>query len=135
MTGDEWGELAAWIDTRWPNQWHAEQAVAYYHDLDEFDASDVWAGLYHLYNQGLRFAPNGSQLKAATISERRQAALEDRYDSVALPEPVETETGRIGRLYPGETVDASEHIRRVHESKGPCGSRFCDIHTDQPVPL
>ena len=131
MTPTEWDEIVSWIEARWTKGWHAEQAVAFFYDLNDFDASDVWTGLHDYYNQGEAFPPTGSQLKARALDARRQSAIQDRYDTVALPEPVTDNTGWIARLYPGETVTAVEHIRRVHRQRGPCGSRFCDIHQQE----
>ena len=134
MTNEEWTEIVAWVEARYPKAWAAEQNVAYYDDLHGFDISDVWSALLTVYDRGSDFAPTGSKLKAAAIVERRASALRDRYDSVALPEPTPDELpadGWIARRYPGEQVDGTEHVRRWHTEKGPCGSKFCDIHSQQ----
>ena len=120
-----------WVNARFTKPWRAEQAVAYLDDLAEFDTTDVWSALYHLYSQGIEFAPTGSKLKARALTERRQSALEDRYDNPALPVPVR-ESGWLVND-DGERETGLEHIRRVHAAKGPCGNPRCDIHKEATV--
>ena len=131
MNPEEWDKVVDWVNARFPKGWGPEQDVAYYEDLEEFDASDVWSAVFTLYDRGTEFAPKGSTIRAAAIDERRASALRERYDNPGLPEPVEKEQdvpGWFGHLYPGETVDGAEHVRRWHRKLGPCGSRYCDIH-------
>ena len=131
MTVEEWDEIVKWVDDRWPNQWHPEQQVAYYDDLAAFDASDVWTALFAENQKGIDFAPKGSRLIAGANESCRQTALNDRYDSVALPVPVEeprTYESHLDKWYPGETVSWTEHIRRLHADGYPCQSHLCDIH-------
>ena len=134
MTPSEWVEIVEWVDARWPNQWKPEQDVAYYHDLKDFDASDVWTGLIDEYNRGIDFAPKGSRLVAGAIKSRKQTALDDRYDTVALPVPVveepRTYESHLDKWYPDEQVSWSEHVRRLHAKGRPCNSRLCDIHNE-----
>lgn len=132
MTGDEWQEVVEWIADRFPDsQWHAEQAVAYFFDVEDFDASDVWSGVFKLYEQGLRFAPNGSQLLAASRDERRDAAMRDRYRG--LPEGKRDDTVSWSDYTVktfGEELSADDVIRRLHRERfQDCKSPTCDIHT------
>lgn len=133
MTEPEFNEVVDWIEARWPDQWRQEQIVAYYEDLQAFDASDVWSAVYRWSNEGNDFAPKGSRLVVWSNEERRQTALDSRYDNPALPEPAKLQVreGSIADLYPGEVVSGYEHIRRVHTKHGPCGSRYCDIHAEE----
>ena len=133
MNADQWEEIVEWVEERFPDtQWLPEQVTVYYQDLKDFDVSDVWSGLFTLYDKGRDFAPNGSQLKAAAGDERKASALRDRYDNPALPEPVTEVRKPVGswleKWYPDETVSWTEHIRRVHAKGKPCKSRLCDIH-------
>jgi len=130
MTGAEWQEVCEWIADRFPeSQWHAEQAVAYFFDVEKFDASDVWGAVLALYEKGLRFPPTGSQLVAGSYEQRREAAMRDRYRG--LPDtPVE----QIGweeytvRHF-GQPMTADAVIRRLHAERFPdCSSPTCDIH-------
>ena len=131
MNNTEWTEIVAWVEARYPKAWAAEQNVAYFDDLNGFDISDVWSALFTLYDRGSDFAPTGSKLKAAAMDERRASALRDRYDTVALPEPVTRPIGSwLEKWYPDETVTWTEHIRRVHADGYPCQSRLCDIHNE-----
>ena len=129
MTPNEWVEIVEWVDARWPNQWKPEQDVAYYHDVKDFDATDVWSALFAENQRGIDFAPKGSRLVAGANESRRAAAIADRYDTVALPEPVRKPIGSwLEKWYPNEQVSWTEHIRRVHAKGKPCKSRLCDIH-------
>ena len=137
MTPTEWDEIVDWIDQRWPNSWRPEQALAYLEDVSEFDASDVWGGVYAYYGKGVAFPPNGSQLVAAAREERRQAAVADRYDQPALPEPVEKVVeSYLNKWYPNDKVTWTEHVRRNHRKRHQdCTNRFCDVHQQHPVPI
>jgi len=131
MTNEEWTEIVAWVEARYPKAWAAEQNVAYFEDLEQFDASDVWTGLFGYYEEGTAFPPTGSQLVSRARTSRRQAAVEDRYDQPALPEPVlKPVSSWLTKWYPEETVTWTEHIRRVHADGYPCQSRLCDIHNE-----
>ena len=130
MTPEEWVEIVDWVQQRWPNGWHDEQDVAYYDDLKRFDASDVWVAVFAIYSKGLAFPPNGSMIMAKVLDKTKDRAEQARYDTPALPAAVGglPVGGWLDKWYPGERVSWSEHIVRVHASKGPCGSRFCDMH-------
>ena len=132
MTNEEWTEIVAWVEARYPKAWAAEQNVAYYEDLNAFDASDVWTGLLNYYEEGTAFPPTGSQLVSRARQSRKAAAVEDRYDRPPLPEPVTMPVDSwLTKWYPEETVSWTEHIRRVHADGYPCESRLCDIHSQQ----
>ena len=131
MNNTEWTEIVAWIEARYPKAWKAEQVIAFYEDLEQFDASDVWTGVYGFYSEGSAFPPTGAQLASRARESRRDAAVEDRYDRPALPEPVTMPVDSwLTKWYPGETVTWGEHIRRVHKTRR-CESRFCDIHSQE----
>ena len=131
MTPIEWAEIVAWVEARYPKAWAAEQNVAYFEDLEQFDASDVWTGILGFYETGSAFPPTGSQLVSRARESRRESAVEDRYDRPALPEPVVMPVDSwLTKWYPEETVTWGEHIRRVHATKR-CESKFCDIHSQQ----
>ena len=134
MIPSEWIEIVDWIGKRFPDHpWAAEQALAFYDDLAEFDASDVWSGLYSLYEEGQRFAPNGSQLLKAARSERRREA---RPDQNALPETTEDRVSDVWRKVSetkfGEVVSFQEAIERIHAER-PCKTRTCPIHYPEKV--
>ena len=47
LTPEQWQELVEWVAARFIHKpWTAEQALAYFYDLEEFDATDVWAALF-----------------------------------------------------------------------------------------
>ena len=132
MTPTEWAEIVAWVEARYPKAWAAEQNVAYFEDLEQFDASDVWTGILGFYETGSAFPPTGSQLVSRARESRRESAVEDRYDRPALPEPVVMPVDSwLTKWYPEETVTWTEHIRRVHADGYPCQSRLCDIHNEE----
>jgi len=132
MTNEEFDEIVEWVTSRFAKGWNAEQVVAYFEDLGRFDASDVWTGLFGYYEEGTAFPPTGSQLVSRARQSRRAAAVEDRYDRPALPEPVTMPVDSwLTKWYPEETVTWTEHIRRVHADGYPCQSRLCDIHNEE----
>ena len=131
MNNEEWDEIVAWVNSRYPNGWKAEQNVAYYDDLARFDISDVWSALFTVYGRGLGFPPNGSQIMAQIAIDVKGKAEQARYDRPALPEPVTMPVDSwLTKWYPDETVSWTEHIRLVHATRR-CESRFCDIHSQE----
>ncbi len=133
LTIEDWIKIWNWVVTRFPDKpWHKEQATAYFNDLSEFDTADVWAALYHLYEQGQRFAPNGSQLVNATIKERRKAAQDNLYRQ-GLPETsgpiMDWETYTTKRF--GEALSVQETIERIHRTMPPCRNRECRQHYEE----
>jgi len=139
-TVEQWTEITEWVTDRFPNKpWAAEQALAYFYDLEDYDASHVWAGLHSLYEKGQAFAPNGSQLLAKTIEESRLAARDDMYRT-ALPEPprkpmTSGEPSYAVRRY-GEDMrgaTGTQLIERIHNDLPAvkCGNKRCDMHHDE----
>lgn len=133
-TTDQWSELVEWIGVRFPDKpWAAEQAVAFFYDLEGYDASDVWAGLFSLYDAGQRFAPNGSQLVAAARVEQRRTAIDDLYrkSDRALPADVEAaepvEWGDYSQRRFGEVLTPTQVVARIHLERAPCNTTTCDI--------
>lgn len=129
MEAGEWAEVVEWVEARFPDSaWKPEQAVAYFYDLNTHDASDVWAGLFHIYEKGSSYAPTGSQILAATIEQVKQQARQDVYR--ALPE----ERGHgitwqdYTKLRFGEELSAWEVIKRVHKERSDCTNAACDVH-------
>ncbi len=131
ITPTEWDELIEWVDVRFPDKpWHGEQAVAYYTDMrDRFDMSDVWTAVFAMNEKGQRFAPNGSQLIAATIEVARRSAVEDLYRKEL---PVESEAVSTWEHYTqrrfGERLSWVDAIARIHAGLTTCKTRSCDIH-------
>jgi len=129
MNATEWAEVVEWVADRFPDsQWHAEQAVAFFYDLEGFDASDVWAGVIKLYNEGRRFAPNGSELVAATRDERRAEALRDRYRGAPELPAGEMSWKEYTERRFGAHLSAEVVIRQLHAERTDCSSPVCDIH-------
>ena len=128
MTSDEWLPIVDWVKDRFPDsKWHAEQAVAYFDDVSGQDATDVWAGLLGMYEKGLKFAPNGSQMLAAAKQERRAAAEADRYR--ALPEPKgQPMQGGYAKARFGEDLSWHDMIVRIHRERPPCNNKQCELH-------
>jgi hypothetical protein len=132
MTGDQWQEVVEWIADRFPDsQWHAEQAVAYFFDVEAFDATDVWSAVFALYEKGLTFAPTGSQLLAGAYAERRETAMRDRYRGLpdTMPTQVTWDEYTINRF--GERQSPMEVIRRLHAERTDCTNPGCDIHDNR----
>jgi hypothetical protein len=131
MTGDQWTKVVEYVADRFPDQqWHAEQALAYFYDLEGEQFDDVWAGLIQIYEAGTRFAPNGSQLIAASRKQRHLSAVQARY---ALPETIDeapSDTGfaewTTARF--GEAMTGLALIERIHGESKPCGTKSCNIH-------
>lgn len=136
VTNEEWIELVEWVNTRYPDRpWRAEQAVAYFYDLEEMSIGDVWSGLFALYEAGRAFAPTGSELLAATREAARRAAREEHYRTGgrALPEEAydpkaEVTWAEFSTRRFGEELTPGEVIARMHASRTDCRSTTCDIH-------
>ncbi len=133
ITAEHWAELVDWIEVRFPSKgWHAEQAIAYFDDMRKrFDMTDVWTAVFAMNEKGQRFAPNGSELIAATIQVVHHGAVDDLYrrppgDAKPLPESVEWSDYVVRRF--GEKLSWSDAIIRIHREMRPCGTKTCDIH-------
>jgi hypothetical protein len=135
MTGTEWTELVVECEKRWPNFWTKEQAVAYYQDIRDFDAIDVWSAWHLLYSQGRDTPPNGSMLQAVARQEARRSR-DTGYHRLELPDP---DTVTVWETYSqqtyGRVVSMQQAIRTEH-AKLPADqcaglrsyNRHCDIH-------
>jgi len=129
MTPEQWAEIVEWVGDRFPNNpWQADQAVAYFYDLEIFDTSDVWSGLHYLYEKGQAFAPTGSQLLHATRKVRRKAAYTERYQPKALPEPAGAVWSEWAKETFGIDETAIEMIERLHRESVTCKSSSCPYH-------
>lgn len=143
MTKEQWYEIVEWVSDRFPNKpWVAEQALAYFADLKDHDPSDVWSALYHLYEQGQAFAPNGSQLLARAGEERRRAARDDMYRQ-GLPAPVsprepaavDKTTTYAERRFNDGPMTGRQLIERIHANRpaSGCGNPDCADHHRVPA--
>ena len=130
MTTGEWLEIVEWIGDRFPDKsWAPEQALAYYADLKSFPAEDIWQAIHVLYEDGQRWAPNGSQLLAEAIKAKRIAARPDRQ---ALPESTEEHdpnrfTEWVTKTF-GEKLSGTAIVERLHSEQKPCNNPACEIH-------
>ena len=133
MTPELWKELMHWVGDRFPNKpWTAEQSVAYYHDLERFDPTDVWTALHALYEKGQAFAPNGSQLVAATLQIQRMNARPEWQ--TALPEPVvERFESAFAETRFGKKMTGLQLIERIHSDmpRRKCGNKDCGLHEEE----
>lgn len=120
-TPAEWEELVEWVNLRWPDRpWKAEQAVAYFYDLQKMDATDVWSALYALYEAGRAFAPTGSELLARSREEARRRARDAAMDRPELPagEPTTWDNysmNRFGRILRPQEVIEQLYRERTEE--------------------
>lgn len=116
MTPAEWQEIVEATDQRWPGQWTPQQAIAYYTDLKEFEAVDVWTAWNRLNDTGREFPPNGSLLRSRAIEERREAARREMWERPALGTSEKTVSWRTYALATyGEPISLFEAARREAE--------------------
>ena len=128
MTPAEWMQLVEDTDARWPGQWTPQQATAYYHDIREFAAVDVWAGWNRLNDSGREFAPNGSLLRSKAIEERQQSARRERMGRPQLAAPDAMWWSEYAQRTFGKVVSIQEAARITHKRWDGCRSPICDIH-------
>ena len=129
MTPAEWQEIVVETDKRWPGHWTPDQAVAYYQDLREFDAVDVWSAWNALNDSGREFPPNGSLLRSRSIDERRAAAKRELWNRPQLERQNGTVSWQTFATGTYETpVGLWEAARLEHETWSGCRSPYCDIH-------
>ncbi len=125
----EWQKMCAWVKEHWPKGWPLEHQVTWYTDLEDFDDSDVWSAIHHLYEEGRDFPPNGSVLLNRCIYERQQTARADMYRG--LPETVGAPMSTTWEAYTkqrfGEVMSVEATIVRIHRDR-PCLTETCDIH-------
>jgi len=130
MTPAEWQDLIVETEKRWPNQWTPDQAIAFYHDLREFDATDVWAAWNALNDSGREFPPNGSLLRSRAIDERRESAKRELWERPQLANPDGTITWQTyAKQTYGERVGFWDAVRIEHQTLV-CRSPLCDIHQE-----
>lgn len=131
MTGAEWAEVVEWVDARFAAPWPIERARAYAQDLADYQAEDVWDALYRLYDRGLEFPPNGSQLRKETVEVVRARIERARLERQGLPadtsEDMTWEAWRDRIGYGGMTVE--EATKESHRRQHPNGCPFvgCDV--------
>lgn len=113
MSPEEWGNIVAWVDERFPGGWRPEQAVAYFRDLEEFDSSDVWAAVYSTYEKGREFAPNGSVLRSAALAERARDARREYRPELPEPDVEKISLADYTTRRFGEVLSAQEMIERI----------------------
>ena len=134
MNADQWIEIVEWVGDRFPNDpWNADTATAYFYDLEQFDVSDVWSGVFYLYEEGQSFAPNGSQMLHATRKLRRRSAFTELLEPRALP----ISSSGIWSVWAekrfGEKLTAIEMIERLHRESTKCNSKSCPFHAKESV--
>ncbi len=127
MNQKHWMEIVLWVDDRFDKGWSPEQATTWYADLEQFDASDVWAAIHKLYEEGRDFPPNGSTLLARCITERHTSARADMYRGLPEPRGKPDPTGWIQKRF-GETLSGMEVVERIHASMRPCANKDCQLH-------
>lgn len=131
MTNNEWLEIIEWVDARFNRGWTPDQAVAYFDDLHSHQAEDVWDALYRLYDRGLEFPPNGSQMRKEVSEVVRGRMERAKWDAQGLPVPTKepmTYAAWHERLgLPERWQDAvTEAHRRIHPSGCPfTGCKEC----------
>ncbi len=131
MNQKDWMEIVLWVDDMFTKGWTPEQATSWYSDkrtgLKEFNSSDVWAAVYHLYESGRDFPPNGSTLLARCITERHTSARADMYRGLPEPRGKPDPMGWIVKRF-GETLSGMEVVERIHASMRPCANKDCQLH-------
>ena len=91
MTTEEWIEIVGWVNDRFTPGWTVDKATAYGQDLKDYNAEDTWDAVYRLYDRGLEYPPNGSQLKAETTEVVRQRLERAKWEVQGLPPPDQRE--------------------------------------------
>lgn len=137
MDADQFKDLVKFVAKRYPDsQWTAEDVVAIFADIRDFDASDVWSAMNHYHEQGREFPPNASLLLARSIDERQKTAREEMYGGEVrgkpLPEPEPIDwTKTTMKLADEKSFD--EVVARIHREMRPCNTKTCDIHYPMKV--
>lgn len=131
MTTDEWIELVDWVNDRFQPGWTVDRAAAYGFDLKEHSAEDVWDALYRLYDKGLEYPPNGSQLKKGTVEVIRARMERAKWDRQGLPAPQKTGQGwnvwRTQLGYAGLTFGEAVEAAHVRLFSGGCPYPGCGL--------
>lgn len=140
MEKHHFDEMIDFVAKRYPdNQWTAEDVVAIFADLKDFDASDVWSAMNHYHESGREFPPNASLLLARSIEERQKTAREEMYRGtpegrgkpLPEPEPIEWSDYAVKRF--GEEMSFTDVVARIHREMRPCNTKTCDIHYPMKV--
>jgi len=127
MNSKDWTDICQFVDEHWTKGWPPEHQVTWYTDLKTFDSSDVWAAIHKLYEEGRDFPPNGSQLLARCITERRTSAQADQYRGLPEPRGEPDPRNWIARRF-GEQLSGMQLVARIHLERPPCGNKTCDLH-------
>lgn len=132
LTTDEWLEIVSWVNDRFTPGWTVDRAAAFGVDVKAYNAEDVWDAVYRLYDRGLEYPPNGSQLLAETGEVVRQRMQQAKWDAQGLPPPAEREDGTwttwremIG--YAGLTLDEAIQTRHGQLYPKGCPHDACDV--------
>ncbi len=132
MDHEQFGELVDWVAERYPDtQWTAEDIIAIFADLKQFDASDVWSAMNHYHESGREFPPNASLMLSRSIEERQKTAREEMYQGqeygkpLPKPEPIDWSAT--------EPIDGTAEVARIHAAMRPCNTKTCDIHYPEKV--
>ena len=131
MKQKDWMEIVLWVDDMFGKGWTPEQATTWYSDskvgLKAFASVDVWAAVYHLYEAGRDFPPNGSTLLARCVVERRRSAQADMYRGLPEARGTPEASDWIVKRF-GESLSGMEVVERIHAQSKPCGNKACELH-------
>lgn len=96
MTKTEFAEIVEWLHAQWPNAqtWGPATIDTTYHLLERVDPADVWSGVFHLHEQGLKWRPEPSEILKAV---KDTAAERARYRPDQRALPTETEVISLTR--------------------------------------
>ncbi len=130
MTESEYDEIISWIEIRWPHlRWTSVTVAALYADLSQFDATDVWASIHRLYEQGSEHPPTPSLIVAACLEERHTNAARERMATpVALPSGDDVYWTEYAMQRYGEPTTFWDAVKQHHGLSEACYGRHCDIH-------
>lgn len=131
MEPNEWTEIITWLDERFPRGWTPDQAVAFFADLSDYAAEDVWDALYRIYDRGIAYPPTGSELKKETTLVVRDRIQRARDEARGL-NPGDLEDGSWKTWGPklGWEGSLDEAVKSRHAALYPKGCPFseCDVH-------
>lgn len=128
MTNTEWLEIVEWVGDRFKS-WTPDQAVAFYDDLHQHNAEDVWDALYRLYDKGLEFAPNGSQLRKETSLVVRERMERAKWEAQGLEPPAGSRYGVVKWLQEQGFDSFAAAVVAAHKRVYPKGCPFAGCRT------